>query len=108
VAKAPSIMDDWVFLAHILGILWTGFMIEGIRIAATQDPWGAWSPFGLLHGRLFASFLSLEAMRGLHAFLWWFHLTITFTWIAYLPFSKMIHIFMSPLNIFLADLRPAG
>jgi Fe-S oxidoreductase/nitrate reductase gamma subunit len=103
-----SILDDWVFLAHITAILWTGFIVEGIRLVATQDPHAAWSPIGLMHGRLLASFLSVPAMVWLHRFLWWFHLTISFTFIAYLPYSKMIHMFASPVNIFLSDLRPKG
>ncbi|MFZ5813930.1 MAG: heterodisulfide reductase-related iron-sulfur binding cluster [Bacillota bacterium] len=104
----PSIMDDWVLLAHLLAILWTGFFVEGIRIVATSDPHGAWSPFGLLHGQFLALFLSVPAMETLHRILWWTHLTISFTFIAYLPFSKLMHIFSSPLNIFFADLRPKG
>src|SRR5262245_52721240 len=35
-----------LILASIFLIALTGFLIEGWRIAATNDPWGAWSPFG--------------------------------------------------------------
>ncbi len=104
----PSIMDDWVFLAHYLLIMWTGFFTEGARIVLTNDPWGAWSPFGRLHGQLLAAMMSPEAITWLHKGLWWFHLTISFSFIAYLPFSKMIHMFISPVNIFLQDLAPKG
>ncbi|MBP2017530.1 Fe-S oxidoreductase/nitrate reductase gamma subunit [Symbiobacterium terraclitae] len=108
VSQPTSPLDDWVFLAHIFLILWTGFFVEGIRIVATEDPWGAWSPVGLAHGRALAAFMSLEAMLALHRILWWFHMIISFTLIAYLPFSKMMHIITGPVNIFLSDLRPAG
>jgi Fe-S oxidoreductase/nitrate reductase gamma subunit len=106
--KPPSIMDDWVFLAHYIVILWTGFFIEGARIASTQDPWGAWSPFGYLHGKLLASFLSVGALQGLHQVLWWFHLAVAFSFVAYLPYSKMIHIFTGPASVFFQDLKPKG
>ncbi|HEY3363854.1 MAG TPA: heterodisulfide reductase-related iron-sulfur binding cluster [Symbiobacteriaceae bacterium] len=106
--KAPSIMDDWVFLAHYLVIMWTGFFIEGARIVATNDPWGAWSPFGYLHGKLLALFMSPAAITVLHQALWWFHLAVAFSFLAYLPYSKMLHIFTAPLNIFLQDLKPRG
>ncbi|MDB4893825.1 MAG: putative iron-sulfur cluster-binding protein, partial [Firmicutes bacterium] len=106
--KAPSIMDDWVFLAHYLVIMWTGFVAEGLRIVVTHDPWGAWSPFGYVHGQLLASFMSVPAMTLLHRGLWWFHLAVAFSFIAYLPYSKMIHIFTGPFSIFFADLRPRG
>lgn len=106
--KAPSIMDDWVFLAHYLVIMWTGFFVEGIRIVVDQDPWGAWSPFGYLHGQMLASFMSVPAMLTLHKVLWWFHLAVAFSFVAYLPFSKMIHIFTGPTSIFFQDLKGKG
>ena len=37
-----------VILLVILAILVSGFLVEGWRIAATDDPWGAWSPVGNL------------------------------------------------------------
>ncbi|MFZ5824825.1 MAG: heterodisulfide reductase-related iron-sulfur binding cluster [Bacillota bacterium] len=103
-----SILDDWVLLADITLILWTGFLVEGIRIVATQDPYGAWSPIGLLHGQFLALFLSVPQMLVLHKVLWWVHLVLAFSFIAYLPFTKMMHMFTSPTNIFLSDLRPKG
>ncbi|HWI63636.1 MAG TPA: heterodisulfide reductase-related iron-sulfur binding cluster [Symbiobacteriaceae bacterium] len=106
--KAPSIMDDWIFLAHYLVIMWTGFFVEGIRIVVDSDPWGAWSPIGYLHGQVLASFLSTEAMLALHKGLWWFHLAVAFSFVAYLPFSKMIHIFTGPASIFFQDLKGKG
>ncbi len=108
VSQPTSMFDDWVFLLHMVLILWTGFLVEGIRIVATDDPWAAWSPVGLVHGRLLAAFLSMEALLVLHRVLWWFHMIISFTLIAYLPYSKMIHLITGPVNIFLSDLRPAG
>jgi len=104
----PSILDDWIFLAHYLLIMWTGFLIEGARIAATNDPWGAWSPVGYLHAKLLSSFLSVSGLQTLHRSLWWFHLCISFTFLAYLPFSKLMHIFTGPVNLFLTDLKPKG
>ena len=104
----PSVFADWIFLAHYLLIMWTGFLIEGIRIVTTGDPWGVWSPFGYLHGQLLGALFSPVALLGLHRVLWWFHLTISFSFLAYLPFSKMLHIFSGPANIFLQDLKPKG
>src|SRR5574341_852186 len=36
---------SWL-LALLLLTLLTGFAVEGLRIAATRDPWGPWSPGG--------------------------------------------------------------
>ncbi len=38
-----------LILLFVIGV--SGFVIEGLRIAATQDPYGAWSPFGNLIAR---------------------------------------------------------
>lgn len=105
---APSVLDDWVLLAHLMVILFSGFLVEGIRIVATNDPWGMWSPFGLIAGRALASFMSIESLLPLHVWLWWFHLAVAFSFIAYLPYSKMIHLFTGPTAIFFQDLRPKG
>jgi len=106
--KAPSIMDDWIFLAHYMVIMWTGFWVEGIRIVQTSDPWGPWSPIGFIHGRLLAAVFTSEGLTALHKGLWWFHLAVAFSFVAYLPFSKLMHIFTGPLAIFFQDLKPKG
>ena len=41
-----------IILVAIFAILVSGFLVEGWRIAATDDPWAAWSPFGNLVARL--------------------------------------------------------
>jgi Fe-S oxidoreductase/nitrate reductase gamma subunit len=104
----PSILDDWVFNAHYILIMWTGFLIEGIRIYVTQDPWGGWSPIGQIHGQVLGALFSVPTLKLLHQILWWGHYFLTLTFIAYLPFSKMIHIFAGPFNIFFQDLGPRG
>jgi len=36
---------------------------------------------------------------GVHTFLWYVHFLVCFIGLAYLPFSKMIHIFVSPISL---------
>ncbi len=85
-----------------------GFLIEGWRIAATNDPWGAWSPFGNLCARASRALMSVEAMEWAHRGTWWFHLVVSFGFIAWLPYTKMMHIITAPLNIYTANLAPLG
>jgi hypothetical protein len=48
--------DEALWLLVIMfGIGTSGFLIEGLRIAATNDPFGAWSPFGYAIARLSGS-----------------------------------------------------
>ena len=42
----------------------------------------------------------------LHKVLWWIHLLIAFVFIAFVPFSKLIHLLTSPANIVINGLTP--
>lgn len=95
-------------LAAIFLIALTGFLIEGWRIAATNDPWGAWSPFGNLVARASQSLMSVEAMKTAHLVTWWAHAALVFGFIAWAPYTKMIHVVTGPLNIYTARLEPSG
>ena len=102
-----SVLDDWWILGGFQVILLTGFVMEGARIVATADPWGAWSPVGYAVGLALAP-LGEAALRGLHLGLWWFHLVLALAWIAYLPYSKLRHIAAAPANIYFKSLEPKG
>ena len=95
-------------LLAILLIVFTGFLVEGLRIAATSDPWGNWSPFGYLIARLSEGSLTVESMRAAHVVSWWTHAILVFGFIAWSPFTKMAHVVLGPLNIYTAQLAPIG
>ncbi|MGE0102052.1 MAG: heterodisulfide reductase-related iron-sulfur binding cluster [Blastocatellales bacterium] len=95
-------------LALIFLMALTGFLVEGWRIAATADPWGAWSPIGYLVGGISASMMSVEAMTMAHRWMWWLHAGLVFGFIAWVPYTKLIHILTGPLNIYTARLEPSG
>ena len=97
-----------LILAAIFLICLQGFLIEGWRIAATGDPWGAWSPFGNLVARASRSLMSKETTAWAHWGVWWFHLVVSFGFIAWLPYTKMMHVITAPLNIYTANLAPIG
>lgn len=103
----PSIFDDGFAISLIAVILITGFIIEGVRIQVTDDPWAIWSPVGLVFSYILSPF-NADSITGLHRFLWWFHLVCAFAFVAYIPFSKMLHMVIAPFNIFFASLKPAG
>lgn len=97
----------WI-LGAIFAIVATGFLLEGWRIVATNDPWAAWSPFGNLAARLFTPIMTTEAVRQAHRFTWWFHLALSFGFLAWIPYTKMMHVLTAPLNIYTANLAPIG
>jgi Fe-S oxidoreductase/nitrate reductase gamma subunit len=95
-------------LVVIFVILVSGFLIEGWRIAATDDPWGAWSPVGNLVAAASRPMMSVETMETAHRFTWWMHLLLVFGFLAWAPFTKMAHVVTSTLNVYTARLAPIG
>ncbi|GAV25097.1 putative iron-sulfur-binding reductase [Carboxydothermus islandicus] len=98
--------DDLISLLLILIILVTGYIVEGIRMAVAGDNWAAYSPFGNLVAQLFAG-ANEGTLRLWHVILWWGHMLLAFGFIAYIPYSKLIHIFTAPINQALADPQSA-
>ena len=98
---------SWILVA-IFVMAFTGFVVEGWRIAVTDDVWAAWSPVGNLFATASDPFMSDAAMQTGHVVIWWFHLAVAFGFIAWVPFSKMSHVFTAPLNIFTANLDGYG
>lgn len=105
--------ESWWLLALIFLMTLTGFLVEGWRIAATLDPWAAWSPFGYLVARGSTWLLgepteSFEALTTAHRVAWWLHAVLVFGFIAWAPYTKMLHALTGPLNIYTARLAPSG
>ena len=98
---------SWILVA-IFVMAFTGFLVEGWRIAVTDDVWAAWSPVGNLFAMASDRFMSDAAMQTSHVVIWWFHLSVAFGFIAWVPFSKMSHVVTAPLNIFTANLDGYG
>jgi len=94
--------DDAFLLVLVFLILFTGFVLEGLRIYSTNDPWAWWSPIGLFFCAVtkYSGFSAQNAL-SFHIFLWYFHMMLAFGFIGYIPYSKMFHMFASPINIFL-------
>jgi Fe-S oxidoreductase len=61
-----------------------------------------------LVARVSLSFMSAATLREAHRFTWWFHLLLCFTFLAWIPYTKMIHLLAAPLNIYTSNLKPVG
>ncbi|WP_460038502.1 (Fe-S)-binding protein [Thermaerobacter litoralis] len=100
---------DFLLLLGLLVIMVTGFVLEGIRLVVTADPWALWSPFGYLTGLALAALLPAEgALRAVHAGTWLLHMLTWHAWLAALPYSKAFHLVTGPLNIFFSNLDAKG
>ena len=100
--------ESTLILVAIFAICLQGFLVEGWRIAVTRDPWAAWSPFGNLLAQASRALLTDSQMQVAHLGFWWFHLLTVFGFIAWAPYTKMMHVVTAPLNIYTASLVPLG
>ncbi len=91
-------------LIAIFVVAASGFLVEGWRIAATDDPWGSWSPIGYLIAQGSLAILSESTLTTAHAMVWWGHCVVTFAFLAWAPYTKLAHVVTAPLNIFFANL----
>ncbi len=107
-------LDGWVLLL-IFAILFTGYVIEGARIAAqiqlsstiTQILYEKTaSPVGWIFAGMFSG-ANLAGILLWHRWLWWFHMAISFLFIGALPFTKLWHIFTGMIAYYVRDLEPS-
>jgi Fe-S oxidoreductase/nitrate reductase gamma subunit len=103
----PHTSENGFVLLLIAGIVVTGYLAEGLRIAVNGDPWKMLSPVGAGVSVLFAG-ISMEAGKGLHASLWWIHTIFVMGWIALIPYTKFVHLLSLPANVFFSKLKPRG
>ena len=82
--------DAWMAFLLWLIIL-TGFAVEGMRIESTSPQWAAWSPVGALFGKSFGG-MRPEALLLGHEVMWWFHMAISFLFLALIPYSRLRHL----------------
>jgi nitrate reductase gamma subunit len=89
--------QDYVVLGVIGAILLTGLWVEGMRILLTALPLSAALPSFI--GYPISLVLSLFFVRWevVYPYGWYAHAILTGMLVAYLPFSKMFHILVSPL-----------
>ncbi len=87
--------QDRLALVLIGGIALVGFILEGVRIAMTgaTEP-ACWALIGYGISKLFTG---MEGLTELYGYGWYLHAILTGAFVAYLPFSKMMHIIMSPI-----------
>lgn len=105
--RLDNTKDDALVLGLIFLILVTGFIIQGVRMAVTPDPWGAYAFIGYALAPLFQVF-NEQTLLGVHRFLWWFHLILVMGFIGYFPYSKLFHIVLAPANQFFRKRGPMG
>jgi Fe-S oxidoreductase/nitrate reductase gamma subunit len=96
----------WLFL--LIGV--SGFVVEALRVAydfpsfersVSFVAW--WMATGFR-----AVGIQGDAVLPWHAATWWFHMVLVFAFIAMVPYSKLLHVLIAPVNIALTPEHHSG
>jgi len=85
---------DWFGYSLLGGIILMGFVLEGMRIAMTKSPEG--TAFAFIGHGISHLFSSLD-LTNWYGYVWYVHAILTGAFVAYLPFSRMFHMIMTPI-----------
>ncbi|OGG94479.1 MAG: electron transporter [Candidatus Lambdaproteobacteria bacterium RIFOXYD2_FULL_50_16] len=109
--KLPPKPFDRIFYALLFLILLTGFGLEGLRMAVTEtgiEPELVYySPVGMYLG-YYLQPLGWETLIAAHQGLWWLHMVMVMAWIALIPYTRLKHLVLTPINYALYDEHPFG
>ncbi|MEK6781819.1 MAG: (Fe-S)-binding protein [Bacteroidota bacterium] len=96
-------IDDKIFLWLLFLIGATGFFIEGIRIAADRPPFEVWSPVGWALADVSDKLGLTSNANNVHVYMWWVHAILVMFFIAYIPYSKAMHMLIDYANLMFKD-----
>ena len=118
--RLNTFLDDGFVLSLLGLLLFTGFLLEALRIGATElnpasdlykPSQAVWSPIGWLFAKSLSGMgLSPAAMQTVHDGMWWTHAAIFTAGFVYVAvgFDKLAHVLVSPMNAYFRTLRPRG
>ncbi len=96
-AQLETLADDAVALWFLLGVSLTGFAAEGVRLAGGAQPAAEWAFAG-------AAFTWVADLPGVESpmTLFYVHGLASLAFLAYIPYSKMVHMLTAPIEMSLA------
>ncbi|HET9081185.1 MAG TPA: (Fe-S)-binding protein, partial [Trebonia sp.] len=102
-SRKRLVAGDWVFLGLLTAVLVTAYLLTGLRIVSQGLPWWTWStPFARLTADMFAGLTPAGAVLA-HTIVWWVHAALALTFVAYIPFSKAMHMLVDVVNLLASD-----
>jgi Fe-S oxidoreductase len=101
--RSGYVADDRLFLWLLFWIGVTGFLVEGLRIAADRPPFEPWSVVGWQLANVFDALGVTAFAHPLHLGGWWVHAILALGFVAYIPYSKAIHIVADIANLLFKD-----
>ncbi|UCE06663.1 MAG: 4Fe-4S dicluster domain-containing protein [bacterium] len=101
-------VEDAIVLGFLSIIVMSGLIVEGLRLSIASTGTGFWSPIGWLMGIFFSLFGGEKVQALIHQIVRRIHLFAVLGFIGCLPYTKLRHIFTSPLNIYFSSFNPKG
>jgi Fe-S oxidoreductase/nitrate reductase gamma subunit len=96
---------DRLFIGLLGLVLVTGFLHEGFRIRASEFPdFEIWSPVGWLIAKTVSGLgFPRAGSDTIRTVIWWVHSALALAFVAYIPFSKAMHMFTDAANLVAHD-----
>lgn len=101
--------EDWAFLWTLILIGITGFILEATRLvwlSGRPAVWDTrmWSPVGAVIAHFMQlSGVTVDGASSLRTGLWWFHGLLALTFVAFIPYTKVKHIFTASASLMFRD-----
>lgn len=100
---------DLIALLLLFLVFLTGFLTTGTRNLLYHSSYSRWSPVAsAIASLLLWLFSGPNVLLSVFRLLWWVHYLLSLILLCYIPFSGLLHLFTSPLSIFLRTLEPKG
>lgn len=97
--------QDRLALFLIGAIVLIGFILEGMRIAMTG--WPAGSDYAFLGYVISQLFSGNSGLTDIYGYIWYLHAIATGIFVAYLPFSRLVHMILAPFTLAMNALSEA-
>jgi Fe-S oxidoreductase len=106
--KGSHLEEADFILLMIMGIVLTLLALNGARIAlGINEAPKEWTLVSWLVSQAFRP-MSQHAQEVFERLFLWAHLMLVFGFLAYIPYSKHLHIFVSEINVFFTKTKPRG
>jgi Fe-S oxidoreductase/nitrate reductase gamma subunit len=98
-------IEDHAIIVGLGLVLLTGFFVETFRIQVTelsQEPdWAKWSfvSYGIANFVDLFDFTDGQILSA-HTWGWWIHVSMAFSWLGLIVFTRLDHLFFAPVNAF--------
>ncbi len=98
VARLERRIEDLIPVVWLFVVVVSGFLVEGLRLAAQRPEWAEFSFAGYWVSLFWTH---SEKARSLYPSLWWIHAILSLGFIASIPFCKLFHVLAAPAGIYL-------